>query len=115
MKHVEPSGRRLEVSGRVLRIHPAFDYVSAESRSFRYGQLLTGSDSNLFLHEIDSCEHLSNRMLDLNARVHLHEIELPILEKHLDGARADIVDRLCSAYRGFAHLRPQLRRQRNAR
>ena len=51
-------------------------------------QRLARRDADLLLHEVDAGEHLGDRMLDLDARVHLHEVERAVLvEQHLDRAR----------------------------
>ena len=38
-------------------------------------QRLAGRDAQLPLHQIEAGDHLGHRMLDLQARVHLHEVE----------------------------------------
>ena len=68
-------------------------------------------DLQLQPHEVDPGHGLGDGMLDLDARVHLQEIELPLLvEQELDGARADIADRLGGADGGRAHARAKFRR-----
>ena len=54
-------------------------------------QLAAGGDADLLQHEIDPGDHLGDRMLDLDARVHLDEIELAILVKKLDRADAEVL------------------------
>src|SRR2546430_11642907 len=39
------------------------------------------------LHEIDAGDELGDGMLDLDARVHLDEVELPVLVEELHGDR----------------------------
>ncbi len=41
-------------------------------------QRFTISDTDLLLDDIDPGDHLGHRMLDLNPRVHLHEIEVTL-------------------------------------
>ena len=53
-------------------------------------QLAAGGDADLLQHQIDVGDHLGHRMLDLDARVHLDEIELAVLEQELDRADAEI-------------------------
>ena len=55
-------------------------------------QLLAGSDVDLLLHQIHPRDHLGDRMLDLDARVHFDEVELAFLIEELKGARAAIAD-----------------------
>src|SRR5690606_11789394 len=49
-------------------------------------------DAKLLEHEIEASDHLGDRMLDLQAGVHLDEVELAILVEELDGARAAILE-----------------------
>lgn len=55
-------------------------------------------------------------MLDLETRVHLHEVEIPLcIEQKLQRARALVVNRLCGTNRDLAHpraLRTDCRRWR---
>src|SRR6202008_4956658 len=53
-------------------------------------ELAAGGDANLLEHEVDVGDHLGNGMLDLDAGVHLDEIELAVLVEELDGADAEI-------------------------
>ena len=81
-------GRKVD---RVLRIDAAFDGVAAEfDVLLRDRQLAAGGDADLLEHEIDAGDHLGHRMLDLDARVHLDEIELAVLVEEFDGADAEI-------------------------
>src|SRR2546427_9530196 len=49
-----------------------------------------GRDADLLLHEVEVRAHLGDRVLDLDAGVHLHEIERPVfVEQELDRAGAD--------------------------
>ena len=64
-------------------------------------------------HEVDPGHGLGDGMLDLNARVHLQEIELSLLvEQEFDGARPDIADRLGGADGGCAHAHSKFLRDR---
>ena len=61
-------------------------------------------------------DHLGHRMLDLQARVHLHEIEAAVgMGDELDRARADVADRLRRLDRGLAHRRAALGRHAGRR
>ena len=40
---------------------------------------LAGGDANLFLHDVDAGHHLGDRMLHLDAGVHLHEVEVALV------------------------------------
>ena len=49
---------------------------------------LAGGDLDLRPHEVDPGDHLGHRMLDLQAGIHLDEVELAVLVQELDGAGA---------------------------
>ena len=89
-------GRRLEVACRVLGVDAALDRrARAVGDVSLIAQRLAGGDADLLLHEVDAGHHLGHRVLDLDAGVHLHEVERPVLvEQELDRAGADVVDRL---------------------
>ena len=55
-------------------------------------QLVAGGGADLLEDQIDVGDHFRHRMLDLDARVHLDEIELAVLVEELDGADAEIGD-----------------------
>src|SRR5215217_2954327 len=74
-------------------------------------------DEDLLAHEIDAGGHLSDRVLDLNASIHLQKGELAAaIEQELDGSRAAIVNcprqRGRSARHGLAGLVRNVRRGR---
>ena len=54
----------------------------------RHPELGAGGDSDLLEDQIDVGDHLGHRMLDLDARVHLDEVELAVLVQELHGADA---------------------------
>ena len=58
---------------------------------------------DLFLDEIDSCDHFSYGMLHLDARIHLHEVESLGLPQKLDRSDAAVPDRLGRVHRRVAH------------
>ena len=55
-------------------------------------KLVAGGGADLLEDQVDVGDHLGHRMLDLDARVHLDEIELAVLVQELDGADAEIFD-----------------------
>ena len=55
---------------------------------------LAGGDADLLAHQVDAGDHLGHRMLDLQARVHLDEVELAVLVEELDGADAAVAELL---------------------
>src|SRR5260370_28431392 len=75
----------------------------------REAERLSFGNPNLAAHDIGERDHLSHRMLDLDARIHLHEIEATIVvEQKLERARAGISDRLAGRDRRVAHLLTQV-------
>ena len=65
-------------------------------------------NGDLFFHQVEVRAHLGDGMLDLNARVHLHEVERPILvEQELDRAGPDVADRARQLHGGIADVLAQ--------
>src|SRR5258705_10571623 len=86
----DPAGRGAE-GLRVLRIDAAFDGMPDDGDLFLpRGQVAAGGDADLLQHEVDVGDALGDGMLDLDAGIHLDEIELAILEEEFDGADAEI-------------------------
>ena len=60
---------------------------------------------DLLLHQVHAGDHLGDGVLDLEPRVHLHEVEVPVLvDQELDGAGVGVVDRLREAHGGLGHV-----------
>src|SRR6185437_16339341 len=86
---------RRETGQVVLGIDPALDRMTFEPHVLLADrERLAGRNAKLLLDEIDAGDHLGDRMLDLDARVHLHEVELArfLVEDELDGAGARVMD-----------------------
>ena len=67
-------------------------------------QFLAGGRADHQLDEIEAGDQLRHRMLDLQPRVHLEEVEIAILvDDELDGAGAVVADGLCQRDRLLAH------------
>src|SRR5262249_59901509 len=78
---------------------------------------LAGGDADLLVDEVEPGHHLGDRVLDLDARVHLDEVEVAAaVDEELDGARVHVVDRGGGEQRGpvqaVARLRLEGRRGR---
>ena len=58
----------------------------------RRAEVGAGRDADLLEDQVDVGDHLGHRMLDLDARVHLDEIELAVLVEEFDGADAEIFE-----------------------
>ena len=60
------------------------------------------------LHQVLAGDHFGNRVLDLQAGIHFHEIETAVfIQQKLHGAGAAVVNGLGGLYRGVAHLLAQ--------
>src|SRR5262249_25994976 len=78
----------------ILRIDAAFDRVTVELHvALRNREFIAVGDADLLQNEIDVGDHLGYRMLNLNAGVHLDEIEAAVLVEEFDRADAEIVQR----------------------
>src|SRR5258708_7072290 len=96
----------------VFGVDAELDGVAAETEFvLGHGQGQTGSDADLLFHQIHAGDFFRDRVLDLDARVHFHEIELAILKEELDRPGVDVVDRLAQLDRRFAHRMPQFLRK----
>ena len=64
----------------VFRIDAAFDGMALQlDVALPVAQRGSGGDADLLAHDVDSAHRLGNRMLDLEARVHLDEEEFAVL------------------------------------
>src|SRR6266699_4899070 len=62
---------------RILSIDTALDRMSYNQKIIlRIPETFTFSNPDLVTNDIGQRDHLRHRMLDLNARVHFHEVEL---------------------------------------
>src|SRR5436190_2552891 len=94
MDIVDAAGRWRE-GRRIFGINAAFDGMAGKDNvALLILELGTGGDANLLLHQIEAGQHLGHRMLDLQAGIHLNEIEFDILVKEFDGADALIAELL---------------------
>ena len=75
----------------MLGVDAALDGMAVERDVLlREGQRRAGGDADLLVHEVDPGDHLGDRMLDLDAGVHLDEVEFAVLVQELHRSRADI-------------------------
>ncbi len=118
---LELAGTRQEILLGILGVEAQLDRVTtglARAGSVRFAsdaeqidEGFAGGNAQLQLDEIEPEHHLGDRMLDLQARVDLHEIEIAgLADDELDRAGVDVVERARGRDRGFAHLRAQLGR-----
>ena len=113
----EPAGRGKEARARVLGVDARLDRVAVDRELvLAQRELLAGGDPELPLDEIDAGDHLGHRMLDLEAGVHLHEVEgARRIRDELHGPGAGVADRLCGADGALAHRRAPLLRHAGRR
>ncbi len=106
--------RRPEARAGVLGVDAALEGVAAQLHvALRERQLRAGGDLDLGAHQVEARDELGDRVLDLDARVHLEEEELAVtVEQALDGARADVADGACGIDRHRPHAGPELGRDR---
>src|ERR1700761_141276 len=70
----------------------------------RKRQRFPRGNAQLPLDEIEPCNHLRYRMLDLQPRVHLHEVEAAaLLHDELHGPSSDVADRTRRVTRRLVH------------
>ena len=101
-----------EVGVRVLGVEPRLNRVASDSDvPLRERQRPALRDLKLQPHEIDACYAFRDGVLDLYARIHLEEVEVPAVgEQKLDRARADVADRCGRLDSRHAHRHAKLGR-----
>src|SRR5277367_6406563 len=97
----------------MLGVDAALDGVAAnlEGLGDDAGKLLAAGDAQLRLYEVDAGDHLGDRVLDLDARVHLDEVELAVfVHEELDSASVLVADVFERALEGLGDIVAQLLR-----
>ena len=104
--------RRQETALGILGVNARLDGVPAKvQRVLHERQRLARRDPQLPLDQVEPGNHFGDRMLDLQARVHLHEVEQSgFVDDELDGAGTDVSDRLRRCHRRRAHFTAPLAR-----
>ena len=73
------------------------------------GQLLSGSDPDLLLYQINAGHPFGYRVLYLDPGIHFHKIKIPVLfQQKFDRPRIFIMRSLCRFYGCLPHLFPQI-------
>ena len=85
-------GEGTKVSGSSALIRHSMAWPSKTMSSWRERQRLAGGDADLLAHEVDAGDQLGDRVLDLEAGVHLDEVELAVLVQELEGAGAAVAE-----------------------
>ncbi len=110
------SRRRQETLVGVLGIDARLDGVAMHrDLVLAQRQRLAHGDAQLPLHEVEAGDQLGDGVLDLQAGVHLDEVEARGVGDELDRARADIAGGLRGGAGGGRHLRAALRRDGDRR
>lgn len=101
--------QRVHILVRVLRVDARLNGVAVDLQILLLDrQLLASGNLQLQLHQVLLGDQLRHWVLYLKTRVHLHEVErLVLIEQELDGASADVPDRLGSGDSSVAHLLSQ--------
>ena len=102
--------RRSEVVARILGIDPALDRMAGEADLvLAHRDRFTAGDAQLLGDQVDPGHHLGDRVFDLNAGVHLHEVEAAAaIHQELHGAGALVADAACRSHGGGSHPFTQL-------
>ncbi len=94
----------------VLGVDAALDRVAAlDDVLLPQRERLALRDADLQLHEVEARHHLGHGVLDLEARVHLQEVGLPVLaHQELERARVHVARPSRQGHRELAHAPAQL-------
>src|SRR5713226_157874 len=103
------AGGGTEVLTRVFRVDPAFDGMAAVVHiALVDPEFLFRRDGDLHFDDVQTGDHLGDGVLDLDARVHLHEVKTAIaIHEELDRSGPRVVDGVRRAHRGFTQ-RPEV-------
>mmetsp|Transcript_94283 Transcript_94283/g.129880 ORF Transcript_94283/g.129880 Transcript_94283/m.129880 type:complete len:246 (-) Transcript_94283:217-954(-) len=100
-----------EVVLRILRVDTGLNGVTKQRNVFLVldWKLLTSCNSELPLNKIHSSNFLSDRMLNLQTSVHLHEEEILsiVIEDEFNGTCIHVINSFCSVNRCLTHLSSQ--------
>src|SRR5262249_20420969 len=106
---INPAGRRLEVVGRIFGIDTALDRMQSRfcARNMR-GKWLARGNADLLLYEIAPINFLRDGVLHLDARVHFHEVKVPVLvDQKFNRSRVLVPDRLGQFHCSVSHFPAQ--------
>src|SRR5258708_7714703 len=78
-------------------------------------QPLAGGDADLLLDDVDTGDHLGHRMLDLDACIHLDEVELAFFVEVLESTGTAVADLAAGLDTALADTRALLRRELGCR
>ena len=114
---LEPTGRGQKAARRVLGVDPGLDRPAVlPDVVLGQRERLPGRDAQHLLDQIEAGCELGHRVLDLEARVHLEEIEAALgVDDALDRAGRAVADRARERHRLLAHRAPRRRVEERAR
>src|SRR5262249_22643279 len=103
-------GGREEVVIRIFGVDAAFDRGPAHRDiALLQTELLSIGYKQLLLHQINSRDHFSDRMLDLEPGVHFKEVKVTILvDQKFDGSRVEVICRPNNLQCCLTHALPQV-------
>ena len=101
----QPADRGQEAAQRIFGVDPAFHRPAGQSHVFlAERQFLAGGDADHLLDQIEAGDLFGYRMLDLQPRIHLQEVEIAVLvDDELDGSGRAVADVSRQGDRLFAH------------
>ena len=101
----DASGARQEALVGVFGVDPALDGMAPLREVFlAEGQGLSLGDADLELHEVLARDHLRDRVLDLEPRVHLEEVGGAVrVHQELEGPRVDVAGAAHEGHGEVAH------------
>ena len=100
---VPGDGRKAPPAGSSALIRTSMAWPSRRTSSWREAERLARGHPQLPLDQVEAGDQLGDRVLDLEAGVHLEEEELAVLVEELDGAGVDVPAGLGHLDRGLAH------------
>ena len=98
--------RRHELLGRIFGIEPGLDGMPLSAYGMlRHRRQTVAREIDLHLDQIEPCDHLDDRMLDLDAGVHFQKVEREAvrIDHEFDGAGAAVACCLAERHRGRGH------------
>src|SRR5207249_11899611 len=103
--------RRRLVRDRIFGVDAAFECVPTEMNVILpVRQLFTGRDKNLVSHQIDPCDQLSDRMFNLDAGIHFHEVKVvSLVDEKLERTHVRVPDIGHCPYNTAADVSPKFR------
>ena len=100
---VPGDGRNRPPAGSSALMRTSMAWPRARDVVLREAERLAGGDAQLPLHEVEPGDELGHGVLDLQAGVHLEEVELAVLVEELDRAGVDVAAGPGDRDRGRAH------------